>query len=477
MWSAVPALHCIHKHTIGGRVQGPVSSLVARQLSIVTVYHRVFVMEEPARKKIKLEKKKRMLEIWRNERRKRKLERFERKKGENEIKRRKKGEFEMERKLEGEKGELELNNRPTASPCASSQKKRVEVVSSWSTLPLLVLLQVLSYLEAPGDRRNARCVCRHWCRCMNDSRLWKNAQIAIHKRSLTLSELGLLHLRRISRLSLPTLPPWRLAPILTRLWSCLPCLASLRVELQGLRRKEYSLRPLGKMRQLRELTVGGECVPVTIPDIPGLEQLTISGMVVAYTLPRARYESLWLLNYDGSSVFQPHSPDGRMAIHLLPGLSYLCMSNVDMGKNANWILNTFAHYPLTVLDLPYCTLSASDLSFLLSTLTTLHSLYLDGAEFTDDYSMVLHTVRSDLDQLSLRHCKLVNAPYLNGFCYSQSASSLVHLDLAHCTGACRAELLAMQSMLPGLQTIDLTGWTLCHFVEQTFRKSNIEIIR
>ena len=28
MWSAVPALH---KHTIGGRVQGPVSSLVARQ--------------------------------------------------------------------------------------------------------------------------------------------------------------------------------------------------------------------------------------------------------------------------------------------------------------------------------------------------------------------------------------------------------------------------------------------------------------
>ena len=371
---------------------------------------------------------------------------------------------------------MKLDIEDMLTRCRDSHSNEC-VSSSWSVLPVLVVLKILSLLKDPHDRRNVRLVCHHWCKCMNDWRLWRKAHVYIHKKSLTIPELTLLSIRKINHLSLCLLPPSSLTPILDKLLLTLPQLRIIRVDLQERRRKIYNLRPLLKLKHLQEVTIGGEAVPVTIPDITGLNRLHICGKIQASLLPSAKYKSLWMLDYNQASIYQSRNDNGTICINHLPNLYHLCIRHTDLTQDATWIFRTFADYPLTVLDLSYCVVCDHDLRYILSNMYSLQCLNLNGIQLQGGSTMVLEAINSGLTTLCLRNCKLENYSYhLNGLCYSLSAESLLHLDLAYCTGVCLGHLLELMCLLPSLKTIDLTGWNLTEFTKKSFRECNVQII-
>ena len=348
---------------------------------------------------------------------------------------------------------------------------------TWSVLPALVLVAVLSLLKSRDDRRNVRLVCRHWGMCMNDWRLWKKSRLYITASCLRIPEWALLGTRQIRNLSFSVLPPCKLVPILDKLWCVLPQLRTLSIRLQRKRRRKYTLLPLLKLKCLEELSIAGEAVSVTVPKIAALKTLKICGRIVACTWPSRRYWNLQCLEYKYGSIFHQKEKylDRTIDLHSFPKLTRLSIIHTNLTRDAHRIFSSFVGYPLKCLNLSCCTIRTQDLRYLLSNLPSLSVLCLDGIKSEDGMGVALDIMSCKLRTLILSHCKLEPRLHLYGFCYSDAAVSLQHLCLAHCTGAHQHQLLEMRKYLPKLAGIDVTGWNLLHFTWKELNKRKIQI--
>jgi hypothetical protein len=370
---------------------------------------------------------------------------------------------------------MEPRRKKRKLECREQQETCSQQVSSaWNVLPELVLVAVFSLLVFPVDRRNVRLVCRHWCRCMNDSRLWKNSHLHVHLGSLTIPELSLLNIRQVHHISLQPLPPSKLSLMLSKFWYVLPRLKSLAIQLQVKRQKCYCLRHLTKLKHLEELTISGEAVPVTVPSMPVLKTLKICSGIQAWLWSGHIYKGLQWLEFEDTCITYYSE---TISLYYFPSLTGLSIIRRDMSYHCRWLFNMLAHYPLKVLKLSYCTLSLRDLRFLLSRLPSLHTLSLEGSQCSGGTctSLALDAILSELGSLTLSYCSLTHSLDLNGLFHSQAARSLQHLRLAYCTDTWQLQLLEMRQFLPSLLTLDLTGWVLHPSTKNSLRQWNIQI--
>ena len=364
------------------------------------------------------------------------------------------------------------------STVSSSGSQLLVGPATWSILPVLVLMKVLFLLDSPEDRRSVRLVCLHWSRCMNDWPLWRHSLVYITTGCLQTPELTLLNARKIHRLSFGPLPPSKLLAILKKLWYVLPWLEHLSIELQRKRVKEYNLQSLSQLKNLRNLAVGGGLVPVKIPILPALKVLKIRGEIqprfqYSYSLEYGNLE--WLI-FEGVVICR-NVCHIHVFIESFPRLVGVRVANTNLICGARVFFTPFLPYPLQVLHLSHCTLLSLDLRFLLGGLQSLHTLSLEGTECCGDVTTgIFDMVSSQLTTLSLQRCNLTDCLDLRRLLLSLFPNCLHHLNLADCVGAAEWNLWDVEHLLPGLVTLNLTGWELNSYTRAKLEDCNIKII-
>ena len=368
-----------------------------------------------------------------------------------------------------------LRKKRKLEHCKQEQAYSQQVSSLWSALPELVLVAVFSLLASPVDRRSVRLVCRHWCRCMNDSRLWRDSHLHIHLASLTIPELSLLNIRQVHHLSLQPLPPSKLSAMLSKLWYVLPRLKSLVIRLQMRRKKCYSLQHLTKLKHLEELTISGEALPIDVPSMRVLKTLKICSGIEAWLWSGRTYKGLQWLEYEDTCITYPQYYHEILSLDNFPSLTGLSIIRRDLSYRCHWIFDMLACYPLKVLKLSHCIVSLSDLRFLLSKLHSLRTLSLEGSQCDGGIRQALDAISSELTSLTLSHCTLTCSLDLSGLFLSRASRSLQHLHLAHCTNTWQSQMLDLKVFLPSLLTLDLTGWLIHPSTRSRLRQWNIKI--
>lgn len=263
--------------------------------------------------------------------------------------------------------------------------------------------------------------------------------------------------------------------MLSKLWYVLPRLKSLVIQLQMKRKKYYCLQHLTKLKHLEELTISGEAVPVTVPSMRVLKKLKICSGIQAWLWSGHTYKGLQWLEYEDTCITYPQYYNETLSLDNFPSLTGLSIVRRDLSYRCRWIFNMLAHYPLKVLKLSHCVVSVRDLRFLLSNLHSLRTLSLEGSWCAGGTRLALDAISSELTSLTLSNCSLIYSLDPSGLFLSRAAGSLQYLSLAHCTNTWQLQLLNLRQFLPGLLTLDLSGWVLHPSTRNELIQWNIEV--
>ena len=234
---------------------------------------------------------------------------------------------------------------------------------------------------------------------MNHPRLWVTSKIHLPTVcSLRSEQWSLIQERYVSKLCLGALSPSTLPRILRKVAHHLPHLLYLELELQKTRGRSYNLHNLSNFDNLRELTVRGNRISVTLPSLRTLKQLVLQDRLeVKFTTALHSLESLSM------TVLKQND---NLQLENFPQLKSLCLtkSHLDGVKftsdeahvnlpggiqhldisysRLNWgVRKFFTRFPnLKSLSIANCDFSERDLQIIVAVLKQLHDLNLSGTK-------------------------------------------------------------------------------------------------